>query len=489
MSLGYGVGVGTLKLIESVAADERLITLGQVRMSEIISAMSVALDITEGQLPGHAARSCLIGMRLARELCLNDDDRSALFYALLLKDLGCSSNAAKMCWLFGADDRMIKRDLKLVNWTKARECFQFSWKRAADGRSTVQKVLQMAVMAREGEKGARQLVQTRCERGADIVRMLQLPEATATAVRNLDEHYNGKGHPDGLKGDEIPLLARIACLAQTVEVFLTSYGLVDALEVARARRGQWFDPQLVDALLAVGIDTDFWASVHADNLRDEVDKCEPPDRIMIVDEPAVDRIAAAFARVVDAKSPWTHSHSEGVARIARGIAGELGFSPDQQHDIWRAGLLHDIGKLGVSNMILDKPGRPTDEEFGVIKQHPGFSFQVLNQIDCFQKMADIAASHHERLDGRGYFRGMGGDQLPIEARLLAVADVCEALSAKRPYRDEMPREKVDEIMSSELGTGLCPVSFEALQAWQDKSSVVDRVETQLTEIERLLSEF
>ena len=79
--------------------------------------------------------------------------------------------------------------------------------------------------------------------------------------------------------------------------------------------------------------------------------------------------------------------------------------------------------------------------------------------------------------------------MPIEARLLAVADVCEALSAKRPYRDEMPREKVDEIMSSELGTGLCPVSFEALQAWQDKSSVVDRVETQLTEIERLLSEF
>ncbi len=473
---------------EPTTINERLVTLGNVRLSEIVSAMSVALDITEGQLPGHAARSCLIGMRIAQELQLCDEDRSALFYALLLKDLGCSSNAAKMCWLFGADDRLIKRDLKTINWTKAAECFKFSWKRVANSGSTLQKVLQMAVMAREGEKGARQLVQTRCERGADIVRMLNLPESTALAVRNLDEHYNGKGHPDGLKADEIPLLARIACLAQTVEVFLTTYGLVDALEVARARRGQWFDPQLVDALLAAGLDSTFWESVQRPDFRSEVDKWEPRDRLMIADEAAIDRIATAFAKVVDAKSPWTHRHSEGVAKIARGIAAELGFSQDQQHDIWRAGLLHDVGKLGVSNLILDKPGRPTDDEFVAIKQHPDFSFQILGQIDSFRHLSEIAASHHERLDGRGYFRGTAEENLPLEARLLAVADVCEALTAKRPYRDELPPEKVAEIMSRDLGSGLCPVSYEALQSWQDKTSVATRVESQLNEIDRLLSE-
>lgn len=478
----------SLLLDQRVETEKRLIVDSDIRMSEIIAALSAALDITEGQPPGHAARSCLIGMRIGRQIGMEQEDLSDLFYALLLKDLGCSSNAAKMCYLFGADDRTVKHDLKTVNWQKAWQCLRFSWKRVAQGGSTIQKVLRMAAMAKEGEKGARKLVETRCERGADIVRMLQLPDATAQAVRNLDEHWNGRGHPDGLKGEEIPLMARIACLAQTVEVFFAADGKQAAIEVAQTRRGKWFDPQLVDALQATETDEKFWETLAADDLQHEVSKCEPPDRQLMADDAAIDRVACAFARVVDAKSPWTHKHSEGVAEIASGVARELGFSATMQHDIWRAGLLHDVGKLGVSNLILDKPGRPTDEEFAQIRKHPDYSHQILKQVRNFACLAEVAASHHERLDGNGYFRGFDADDLPYEARILAVADVWEALSARRPYRDEMPREKVIEIMQRDLGKAFCPDSFNALMSWQEKTNITPRVEAQLAEIERLLAE-
>lgn len=471
---------------DPVVSQSRLLPPVRMRLSEIISALSTALDITEGQPAGHAARSCLIGMRVAQELCLDHEQRWALFYALLLKDLGCSSNAAKMCWLFGADDREIKQDLKAINWSRPTECLKFSLTHVAPGGSTVQKALRLAAMAREGEAGARKLVETRCERGADIVRMLELPELTAAAVRNLDEHWDGRGHPDGCRGEEIPLLARIACLAQTVEVFFTNSGLPAALEVVRERRGTWFDPEVADACLALAGDMAFWQDVAQGDPRAQLVRWEPHDVNLMADDAKLDQIATAFAQVVDAKSPWTCRHSEGVAEIARGIARELGLSPDMQHDLWRAGLLHDLGKLGVSNLILDKPGRPTDDEFAQIKKHPDYTARILGQIPGFAALTQVAAAHHEKLDGRGYHRGMAADDLPLEARILAVADVCEALTAKRPYRDELPLEKVREIMGRDAGKSLCPHSISALHAWQDKTSITPRVEAQLDEIDRML---
>ncbi len=457
-------------------------------MSELVGALSVGLDITEGQPPGHAARSCLIGMRLADELSLSSIDRSALFYALLLKDLGCSSNAAKMCYLFGADDRQVKHDIKEIDWTKMSACFRFSWSHVAPDASPLQKVLKMAAMAREGEKGARKLVETRCDRGAEIARMLQLPEATATAIRSLDEHWSGRGHPDGLKGEEIPLLARICCLAQTFEVFFRTEGLDKALQVMVERRGTWFDPDLVDACLALRGDEAFWKSLTTDDPRSQLGNWEPVDEARIADEACLDRVCEAFASVVDAKSPWTHKHSAGVATIAAGIAETLGYSPEQIRDIRRAGLLHDLGKLGVSNLILDKPGKPTDDEYAQIRKHPDYSQRIMQQVGSFAQLADVASAHHERLDGRGYHRRMPGQSIPLEARILAVADVYEALSAKRPYRDELPREKVLEIMGRDTGTGLCPEIFAALQRWQDRVSLPSRVEAQLQRLEGLLAE-
>jgi putative nucleotidyltransferase with HDIG domain len=466
----------------------RLIVAGEIRLSEIISALSVALDITQGHPAGHCMRNALIGMRLADELRLTTDDRSALFYALLLKDLGCSSNAAKMSYLFGADDHLVKRSIRMIDWTKPGPCLKHAWKHSAAGGSVIERLLKMAAMARAGVEGAKKIAEIRCQRGADIARMLSLPEATAQAIYDLDEHWNGKGNPCGLKGEAISLLGRICCLSQTVEVFFTAYGLEAAIDVAQQRRGEWFDPQMVDALVSLKRDAAFWERLHDDNLVAELSRSEPQDAVLLADEACLDRVAEAFAKVVDAKSPWTYQHSTRVAEIAVGISKQFDCSAELERDLRRAALLHDIGKLGVSNLVLDKVGKPTAEEIEQIRKHPEYSLRILGRVGAFKELADVASAHHERLDGMGYHRGLSAPQLPWAARVLAVADICEAMSAKRPYRDAMPWPRIQEWMAKDAGKGVDRECLRALERWQDRHGLESRVESQMAEVDCLLAD-
>ena len=212
----------------------------------MLSALSFALDMVEGQSKGHIIRTCFIGMALGRRLGLTEEQRSALFYALLLKDAGCSSNSAKVTALFDSDDFEPKRALKTVNWSRPPQAMLYTARNVSPGGTVLTKARQFLNVGLRGQKAARELIHIRCERGAEISRLIGFPEETAQAIRNLDEHWDGYGHPDGLKGEEIPLLARICGLAQTAEVFYTSYGPARAVDVARERRRTWFDPGLVD---------------------------------------------------------------------------------------------------------------------------------------------------------------------------------------------------------------------------------------------------
>jgi putative nucleotidyltransferase with HDIG domain len=475
-------------LFPPVAPPEgRLVQSSEIRFSEIISALSVALDITQGYPEGHCMRTALIGMRLAEELKLPVADRSALFYALLLKDLGCSSNAAKIAHLFGADDQPVKYSARMIDWTRPGEALSHCWTHCSPGGSTVQKLLKVVAIARLGKKGGQKIAEIRCERGADIARMLQLPEATARAIYDLDEHWNGQGNPCGLKGQEISLLGRICCLVQTVEVFFCAQGQAAAFAVAEKRSGTWFDPELVAALRATRGDTEFWVSLQARDLVEELSKWEPEDSVLLADEECIDRVAEAFAKVVDAKSPWTYQHSTRVAEITVGIAKQFGCSAAMQRDLRRAALLHDIGKLGVSNAILDKPGKPTDAEFAQIKKHPEYTQRILEQVGAFRRLAEVCGGHHERLDGKGYYRNLAGAEISWATRVLTIADICEAMSARRPYRDAMSWERIEDILSRDVGRGVDADCFAALQRWQEASSLPSRVEEQMAQVERLLA--
>jgi HD-GYP domain-containing protein (c-di-GMP phosphodiesterase class II) len=437
------------------------------RTSEILSALSCALDITEGQPPGHAVRTCLIGMRVAERAGVPTADRGALCYALLPKDLGCSSNAARLCSLFGADDRALKREHKLTDWSRRGSSLAYALRNALPKASPMARAIRVASMALEKKGAGREMTRTRCERGAEIASVLGFTGATREAIRTIDEHWDGHGMPDGLAGTAIPLLGRIVGLAQSVEVFASTFGVDAAIAMAVARRGTWFDPSLVDALGSFAQDDDLWAAVLGRSPERHLGALEPEDQILLADEARLDEIARAFAQVIDAKSPFTYLHSERVAELAVTIGGRLQFREPEVRDLRRAALLHDIGKLGVSTLILDKPDRLTERERAEIRVHPAYTQRILERVTAFASIVKVASAHHERLDGKGYHLGLPAERLSPMSRALAVADVYEALTAERPYRRGLPRNEAMAILRGLSGTALCTESVEALAAEAD----------------------
>jgi HD-GYP domain-containing protein (c-di-GMP phosphodiesterase class II) len=426
-------------ILRRVSANPR-----QIALSEVIGGLSYALDLTEGEPPGHAVRSCIIGMRLAEEIGLGSATRSHLFYALLLKDAGCSANSARMAALFGADDQRAKRTSKRVDWARAFPAFVWALRTVAPGGSARRRLDRLLAIKAEGEV-TRALMQARCDRGAEIARLLGFGEETAEAIRGLDEHWDGQGQPRGLRGDEISLLGRVLCLAQTAEIFHAAGGVGAAWTMAKRRSGGWFDPALVDAFGAIRFDVAFWRSVRDG----DVAAWEPADRLLVADEARLDAIAYAFAGVIDAKSPWTYRHSDRACVIVLGLAAALGADDDLLSDLRRAALLHDVGKLALSNRILDKPGKLTAAEFAQVREHPLVTRRILERVPCFTSLAPVAAAHHERLDGSGYPDGLTADALTMPMRLLAVADVYEALTSERPYRAAMRSEAALAIIRVE----------------------------------------
>jgi putative nucleotidyltransferase with HDIG domain len=429
----------------------------RIRLSDVIGGLSYALDLTEGEPPGHALRSCAIGMRIADELGLGAATRSHLFYALLLKDAGCSANSAKMAALFGADDHEAKRTAKRSNWSRAFPALVWSLRIVAPNGGFRARAGRLRAIKHEGQV-TRSLMLARCDRGAEIALLLGLDPQTAEAIRALDEHWDGNGQPHRLRGEEIPLLARIVCLAQTAEIFHGEAGPGAACTVAARRSGEWFDPQLVDVLRAFRDDTHFWATLA----QADVSALEPGSRTLTADDASLDRIATAFAGVIDVKSPWTYRHSDLVGMLAVRIAAALGADEDEVTDLRRAAMLHDIGKLAVSNRILDKPGRLTDAEFAQVREHPLTTARILERIPGFAHLAPLAAAHHERLDGSGYPYGLGAENLTAPMRVLAVADVFEALTSARPYRPPMSVDDALRILRADAPARLDPDAVEAL---------------------------
>ena len=439
----------------------------RVDLSEVLAALSRALDLTEGQPQGHSARAAVVGLRLADEMGFAAPDRSALFYAILLKDAGCSSNAARMSAIFGADDRAIKPRMKLVDWHRRGRLALETWRAVGTtgefgGGLLRSKIRHFAALARSPGI-TRDLIQVRCDRGAAIALGLGFPQLTADAIRSLDEHWGGGGYPDGRRGTEIPLFARIANLAQCVETVHASHGVEAALRLVRERRGSWFDPILVDRVLAWRDDHAWWDALARTAPADvRLDGAGDPGP---VDASRLDDIARAFADIIDAKSPYTYRHSPNVAEYAAGTGRAMGMSADAVALLYRAGLLHDVGKLGVSSRVLDKPGKLTDDERAEVERHPGYTWDILSAVSAFHPFAWTAATHHEKLDGSGYPWGLGAADLDAPARVLAVADMYEALTADRPYRAGLTPAAALTLLRGEQGTKLCPNAVEALETY------------------------
>ena len=432
-----------------------------LRLADVVGALSAALDMTDGQPVGHSVRCGWIGMQIGLRLGLGQEVLHDLFYTLFLKDLGCSSNAARICQLYATNDHDFKRNSKLMDHSLG-QVLHFVATNTAVKSGLATKLKTILNIAMSSGNITRELIETRCERGAEIARTMRFSETVAQAILDLDEHWDGGGHPLGRKAQDISLMARIALLAQVIDVFHITSGRQAALREVHKRAGTWFDPALADVVSDLARDPSFWAALESPDIEAQVFALEPAGDQTRVNDDLLDDIADGFAQVVDAKSPFTSGHSKRVALYTDMIASELGMEANRKRWLVRGALLHDIGKLGVSNEILDKPGKLDEDEWRSMKDHPVLGQRILSKIDAFSGIATIARNHHEKLNGKGYPSGIGADELDLETRIVTVADIFDALSADRPYRAAMPTAKALSIMQEDVGIGLDQDCFDAL---------------------------
>ncbi|MEJ8307880.1 HD-GYP domain-containing protein [Agrobacterium larrymoorei] len=434
----------------------------QIRLAEIIEALSKALDMTEGQPDGHCIRCCYIGTRIGREIGLGESELHDLYYTLLLKDLGCSSNAARICELYLADDISFKNDFKVVDGSLG-QVLKFVISHTGTKAGLTERFRSLLNILKNGGEISTALIQTRCQRGAEIARQMRFSETVAQGIIGLDEHWSGRGKPSGFAGEDIPLFSRIALLSQVIDVFQASGSPQAALEEIGKRKGDWFDPALVDVFTKLASQQEFWERLWSPDLERIVLDDEPGQHRVMADDDYLDDIAAGFAKVIDAKSPYTSGHSERVALYTDLIAEEMSIDFETRRVLKRAALLHDIGKLGVSNSVLDKAGKLDEEEWSQMKRHSEFSEQILSSIEAFDNAALIGGAHHERLDGKGYPRGLRAEQIPMEVRIVSTADVFDALTADRPYRQAMPLREAFAMLWEGAGLSHDPICIRALE--------------------------
>jgi len=267
------------------------------------------------------------------------------------------------------------------------------------------------------------------------------------------------------KGRDIPVESRILAVAQHLDVFASEQGTGKAIEVLRERSGRWFDPELVRIASSLHANYGLWWAALSETpeheTRRRILELAPAESNQL-EAADIDLICEAFADVVDAKSSFTYRHSMGVTDAAVDIARQMGLNPERVRLVHRAALLHDLGKLRVPNSVLDKQGKLDANEWRIVQEHPRLTREILSRIGQFDELALIAGAHHEKLDGSGYPDRLPGTSLPLEARIIAVADVYGALTEDRPYRAGLPLEQVIAIMTKDIPHKLDPDCFEAL---------------------------
>jgi putative nucleotidyltransferase with HDIG domain len=442
---------------------------GSISLSEIISALSYALDLTEGAVHGHALRSCLLGMRIAEEAELPSDQTSSLYFALLLKDIGCSRNARRVSQVMSGEDPAAKAVLNSEDWTRPHKpslsTLKLLWNNVLPEEGPVARAARFVRNGVTRYQNISVLSSLRNDRGAAILNKLGMNQIAADAVRSVEERWDGSGYPDSLKGEQIPLLARICAVAQHLDFTSATSGMQSAIDTLEQRSGTWFDPEFVRIARSLHRRGTLWSNCSPTDAEQDTRQAVldlDSGRRYQLESSQIDRICEAFADVVDAKSHFTFSHSQGVADAAFNIAQTMGLSRDRAQLVRRAALLHDIGKLGVANTILDKKSQLSPEEWKRVYEHPRITRRILERIAPFREMAVIAGEHHEKLDGSGYPDHLKASDLSVESRIVAVADVYAALSEDRPYRAGIELDETMSIMSKLIPTQLDESCFEAL---------------------------
>ena len=395
-------------------------------------------------------RSCLIATALAREHGLGEDEVADSFYTGLLAHLGCSALSHETVMAFGDDSRVLGVVAR-TNVADPEDIARTLMPELARGLSPAERArLEHYAASPEGQEFGRRFDTGSCEVASATARRVGLGPGVQRALHEAVEWWNGEGPPQGLRGEEISLPARIASAAADAARFDHIGGREAAVDALRRRSGVILDPEVVE-LFAAKADR-VLAQVHAGDPRQLMLEAEP-EPVVEIDSAELLRVASAFGDLADMKTPWTHGHSSGVALLAKGAAERLALDRQTVDRLEVSALLHDIGRVAVSNAIWEKPGPLTGAEWEQVRTHPYRSERILATSTALEPMARVAGMHHERLDGSGYHRGCRARELPPAARVLAVADALHAMTQERPHRAALSAEQAAEELEREVHAG------------------------------------
>ena len=299
-----------------------------------------------------------------------------------------------------------------------------------------------------------------CKIGSMLLRDTGLLSHLADTV--LHHHTHWCDLKDKPLDEEARLHANCIYLVDRVDVLSLHHQVKNAnillstkeiRDTIKEKRDDWFNPELIDAFLDISQSEAFWLSLEREHVDGYVAEWISHDLTRDMSFNELKSIIQIFSHIVDAKSKFTQEHSDGVANLSRYLGKKFDLSEKKCDMLELAGLLHDLGKLRVPDEVLEKPGKLSDDEFAIIQRHSFDTLNILKRIHGFEEIAQWAGQHHERVDGSGYPYRSRESRLPLEARIIAVADIFQALAQERPYRDSMPPEKVLSILKEEVACG------------------------------------
>jgi HD-GYP domain-containing protein (c-di-GMP phosphodiesterase class II) len=417
-------------------------------LAELVAALSLGIDLGFGQPMEHVLRQCLIALRLAERIGLDESQRGVVYYTALLVNVGCHADAHEQAKWFGDDIALkavkYRHELRGVAMTAA------SMRLVGAGNPPLHRFRVGLEFAFTGHREMDDVMSSHAAMARALAEQLGLPHKVRAALGGSYEQWDGRGWPGELEGEDVPVAARVAQLAEFVEVAHRMGGVPAAKALARKRAGRQFDPVLAETLCS---DAEaILDGLDAVGTWDAVIDAEPALAVVLSGE-RFDAALLAVATFVDLKSPYTLGHARAVADLAAQAGVQLGASESAVRTLRRAGLVNGLGRLGVSNSIWDKRGPLGAGEWERVRIHPYLTERMLCQSQALAPLGAIAVQHREQLDGSGYPRGHMGAAISRPARILGAADAYQAMREPRPHRPPRSADEAAAALRADVKAG------------------------------------
>ncbi len=419
-----------------------------LRLAELMASFSLAIDLGMGQPLEWVMRTCLLGTHLSRLLGLGNEERRQVYYLSLLQHIGCTSAATWQAELFG-DELSMGRVLTL-DTKNPLEAFPAIVSMAGQGQPLLARARYLGRALAAGPGAKDELSRIQCEVAGNLASRLSFGPEMLHVLGQIFERWDGQGQPNQLKDEAIALPVRVIHLAHDAATLQLQADAEIAIKVVQERTGRLYDPAIAEVFLTSA--SDLFAQLEVESTWDAILAAEP-ESIIQLSETQFEEALLTIADFTDLKSPYFGGHSRGVSALAEATAHQYGLPETDATNLRRAGLIHDLGRVGVSAGIWNKQGPLTESEWERVRLHPYLTERILVRAKTLTPLVELAILHQERLDGSGYHRRLSGNMLSLPARILAVADVYHAMTEPRPHRSALSSDEAADKLRQGAKTG------------------------------------